>query len=177
MPNINGVPSGFLQQGGSFGASTVNAVGGAASDVFAGFGDEAKASGYPAEQQEYGEAATLAQQNEQFTADSTAIKEAQLNRESTMAMGRTEADVAGAGFANSGSALDLLRSNAQQGSLTQAVASQQGLITEAGYQEQQESYEQMANAAGQAAGAAKTAATGAFIGAGISAVAAVASLA
>ena len=174
MPNI---PSGFAQQGGSFGASTVNAVGNSVSDLFAGFGDEAKASGYAAEQQEYNEAGAFAGQEAKYSQDSTAIQMAQKNREATMAMGRTASEVAGAGFANSGSALDILRSNAQQGALAQAVTSEQGQIQTQGYTEQQQSYEQMANAAGQAAGAAKTAATGAFIGAGISAVASVASLA
>jgi hypothetical protein len=48
-----------------------------------------------------------------------------------MTLGGQEADVAGAGFSEGGSALDLLRSSASQGALTHAVLGQQGLITEA----------------------------------------------
>ncbi len=81
----------------------------------------------------------------------------------------------GAGFAASGSGLDILRSGAQQGAIMLATTSQQGLITEAGYTEQQQSYNIMATAAGEAAAAEKTAATGAYIGAAISAVAGIVS--
>jgi hypothetical protein len=94
-----------------------------------------------------------------------------------MSLGTTKAAVAGAGFSNSGSALDLLRSSAEQGATTKAVLGQQGLITEAGYNEQQQSYTLMANAAGVAEKADKEAETGSFISAGIQAVAGLASLA
>ena len=138
------------------------------SDLFAGFGDEAKASMDLAEQQEYELAGKLATQNEQFTQMSTAIQEAQQQREITQAMGKTTAQVAGAGFAESGSALDILRSNAQQGAQAQAVLSEQGLINEASYKEQAQSFNLMAQAAGEAASMEKTAAFGAFISAPLS---------
>jgi hypothetical protein len=66
--------------------------------------------------------------------------------------------VAGAGFAESGSALDLLCSSVQQGALTHAVLGQQGLITEAGYTERAQSYKTMADAATAAGNAANDAA-------------------
>ncbi len=47
--------------------------------------------------------------------------------------------MAGAGLGESGSALDILRDSASQGALTKATLGQQGLINEAGYQEQQQS--------------------------------------
>jgi hypothetical protein len=87
---------------------------------------------------------------------STAIKESQADRNLYQALGTTRADFAvglfarpmncriwrcsGAGFAESGSALDLLRESASQGAMTKAVLGEQGLITEAGYQEQAQSY-------------------------------------
>lgn len=156
--------------------NTFTDFGAATSDIFAASADQSKASGDYAEQTEYTEAAGLANQNEQFTAMSTGIKEAQQNREITQQIGKTQADVAGAGFAQSGSALDILRNSAEQGSLAKAVTSEQGQITEAGYAEQAESYTQMASAAGEAASAAKEAATGADISAGISAIAGIATL-
>jgi hypothetical protein len=91
-----------------------------------------------------------------------------------MSLGRTQAAVAGAGLAESGSALDILRESASEGATTKAVIGQQGLITEAGYQEQ--AYTNMANAAGVAINADKLAATGSFIAGGINAIAAVATL-
>jgi hypothetical protein len=91
-------------------------------------------------------------------------------------LGQTTADVAGAGFATAGSAIDLLRESAAQGAITKQVTQVQGNIQEAGYKEQAQSYENMAAAAGVAAGAEKNAATGDFMGAGIQAAAAIARL-
>jgi hypothetical protein len=158
--------------GGSIGGGTVGgAFGGASagvSDLFAAEGDKARAAGDLAEQQRYDLAAAYSGQEELFTAQSTAIKEAQQSREVTMGMGQTVSEVAGAGFKQSGSVLDILRSNAQQGALQSAVIGQQGLITEAGYNEQAASYESMAAAAGVAAAAANKAAEGSDIAAGLS---------
>lgn len=110
-----------------------------------------KAQGDLSEASNYDLARDLSRQNEQFTQASTAIKEGQIDRQTSMAIGGQQADVAGAGFASSGSAIDLLRESAQQGALTKQVAGQQGLITEAGYEEQAQSYQTMANAGRYAA--------------------------
>lgn len=142
-------------------------IGAGVSDLFQASADKSKAQYDLMEGQEYTEAAQLAQQNSQFTQMSTAIKEAGENREITQALGKTQADVAGAGFAESGSALDILRSGAQQGAIVRAATNEQGLITEAGYNEQASSYTLMATAADQAAAAEETAAKGANIGAWI----------
>ena len=174
----------------AFGATTISDFGGGVSDLFAASADQTKADalrlkaqGDVLEGQNYGLASDLATQNEQFTAQSTAIKQAQLDRSITQTIGGQQADVAGAGFAASGSALDLMRDSASQGALTKAVAGQQGLITEAGYQEQATCYTNMQAAAGLAAqedtlaaGAADKAAEGADITGGLKIVAGVASL-
>jgi hypothetical protein len=157
--------------GGGVSNQTFSDFGAATSDIFAGFAAGDKIKGDELEQQNYTQAAAFATQNEQFTAMSTGIKEAQQNREITQSIGRTQAQVAGAGFAESGSALDILRSSAQQGSIAKAVTSEQGQIAEAGYAEQAQSYTNMATAAGDAASAEKTAQTGDFVAGGISAVA------
>jgi hypothetical protein len=160
----------------AFGASTISGFGGAASDLFSGFGDKAKAQGDFAEAKNYGLASDLATQNEKFTETSTAIKQAQIDRENTKMIGGQEADVAGAGFAESGSALDLLRESASQGALTHAVAAQQGLITEAGYTEQAQSYQTMRQAAIDAGNAANQAGDFATVSGIIKGVAGIASL-
>jgi hypothetical protein len=91
------------------GNATFSDIGTAVADIFAAKGDELKAQGAAFEQQSYQQAAVLAQQNEQFTAMSTVIKQSEADRNLYQALGTTRADVAGAGFAQSGSALDILR--------------------------------------------------------------------
>jgi hypothetical protein len=165
----------FGQQLGLSGSTFTNA-GGAVADLFAAVGDKAKAKYDFAEASNYGLASDLATQNEKFTETSTAIKEAQQSRESSMLLGGQQADVANAGFSESGSSLDLLRDSAAQGALTHAVLGQQGLITEAGYQEQAASYKTMQGAANDAGNAANQASTFADVTGVIKGVAAVASL-
>jgi hypothetical protein len=154
--------------GNPYGPQNVEAVAGGVSDIFAGFGDIDKMKADELEQGQYDQAAQFAGQEAQFSQASTAIQVAQKNRETTMAMGRTASEVAGAGFAASGSALDIMRSNAQQGALATAVTSENGQIQTQGFQEQQQSYETMATIAGNAAKSANLASIGSFAAAGLS---------
>src|SRR6266446_7487882 len=139
----------------AFGQSTSSDFAGAASDLFSsGIGADSlriKAQGDLAEARSYDMAAALALLNKQYTVTETAVKESQNEREVYQTISQQEAGVAGGGLAESGSALDLLRSSASQGALSHAIIGQQGLISEAGYQEQHDSYVNMANAARQAA--------------------------
>lgn len=156
--------------------STFSDLGGAVSDLFAAQGYQYKAEGAEFEKENYDLAAGLADQNAQYTQTATAIKLAQQNRAQFGAIGQTKADVAGAGFSESGSALDILRDSASQGAMQHAALNEQGLITQAGYEEQAKSYENMSAAAQVAIDAANEASTGADITAGIKGIAAVATL-
>lgn len=160
----------------AIGSATFTDLSGAASDLFSIDAHHAKAQGDLLEAQNYDLASALATQNEKFTETSTAIKQAQIDRENYKMIGGQEADVAGAGFAESGSALDLLRDSASQGALTKAVGEQQGLITEAGYTEQAQSYQTMSQAAHVAADAENQAADIAPFTAALKGAAAVATL-
>ncbi len=160
----------------AIGSATFSNFGGAVQDLFAAQGYKYKAKGAEFEKQNYLLAGDLATQNAQFTETSTAIKQMQTERQNQLVLGGQQADVAHAGFEESGTALDLLRDSAQQGALTKQVAAQQGLITEAGYKEQAESYKNMASAAQVAIDAAHTAETGSYITAGFKGAAAVASI-
>ncbi len=165
-------------------SSTFSDLGGAVSDLFAGFGAQdkgalqaqgmritaqgtritaqgtrisaeslrTKAQGDLAEASNYDLAAGLAQANEAFTAQSTRIQDAQAARQEALMGGRQTAGVAGAGFATSGSALDIMRDSASQAALQRGVLEQQGVIAEAGYEEQAKSFTTMA-AAGRATAA------------------------
>lgn len=157
-------------------ATTFSDIGGGISDLFAGFGAKAKAQGDLVEAQNYGLAETYANQEAAYTATSTAIQQTQADRQIYQGMSTARADVAGGGFAASGSGLDLLASSAQQGALQKAVLGQQGLITEAGYQEQAQSYGNMEAAANMAASAEKTAGIGDWITGGVKVAAGIATL-
>ena len=146
-------------------AASIGNISAGIGDLYSAKADKAKAQYDLTEGKEYDLASQLALQNEQFTQMSTAIKDAQTSREIAKSEGATTAAVAGGGFATSGSALDILRDSAQQGAITRAVGQEQGLVTEAGYAEQAQSYSLMAGAANQAAAAEKEAAQGAKIGA------------
>lgn len=160
----------------AFGASTFTDLSGAVGDLFAAEGHKAKGEGDRIEAQNYDLASSLALQNEKFTETSTAIKQSQLDRSIYQTIGGQQADMAGGGFAASGSALDLMRDSASQGALTKAVAGQQGLITEAGYTEQAQSYTNMASAARLAANAEDNAAVGSEITGAIKGAASIATL-
>jgi hypothetical protein len=187
-------------------------IGGAVSDIFGGqatalsaqmrgtglniqaAGIRIKAQGDLAEASNYDLASALARQNEAYTVQSQAIQQMQLDRQIAQTIGSQQAEVAGSGLAASGSALDLLRDSAAQGSLAKSVLAQQGIITEAGYEEQAKSYDTMSSAtktaasgemgiaaqtdqlAAQTVAAGKQAETGSFITAALKGVAAVATL-
>jgi hypothetical protein len=146
-----------------FGPATFQDISGGVSDLFAASADRARARGIRIEGEQYVQAAALADLNATFTKESTDIKEYQTQRSIFQTLGSQAADVASSGFAKSGSALDLERDSATQGAMTAAVLGQQGLITEAGYEEQAASYRLMADAANNAATAADHAAHGAEI--------------
>jgi hypothetical protein len=146
----------------AIGPTTFNLAGTAVSDLFKGFGAEAEAGLYR-------ESAAFARENVQFTKESTALKEFQQQRQAYQAIGAEKADIAGAGFAESGTSLDLLRESTQQAALAKETIALQGQITEAGYQQQAASYDALAKAQDLAA-------TGAFIGAAVSGLSAIASV-
>ena len=135
----------------AFGNATFTDVSGAVSDLFQGQATASqlrlKAAGDISEAQNFDLASGLAKQNEQFTEQSTAIKEVQQQRQNYLQIGTQTADIAGSGMQLSGSGLDILRSSAQQGALTKQVIGAQGLITEAGYNEQAAAYTNMSKAA------------------------------
>lgn len=168
----------------AFGNATFADFGGAAQDILGGFStntqDQIKAQGLAAEGQEYDLASKLARQNEEFEKTSVGLQTAQQQRALFLGIGSQQAQVAGAGFQASGSALDLLASSAQQGALQKATLEQQGLIKEAGYEEQAQSYDIMSTTAKQAsqeeAEAGKNAELFGFITGGIKAVAGMATL-
>lgn len=146
----------------AFGTGTISSFGGAVQDLFSADAHRSKAKGLRIEADSYDRSSAFAMQSARFTETSTEIKQAQLDRDIYKTLGGQAADVAGAGFAASGTALDLLRDSASQGALTKAVGSLQGLITEEGYEVQAKNYTAMGAAARLAADAEDNAADGAM---------------
>lgn len=134
-------------------------IGGAVQDLFA-------AEGAGREQSSYQRAAALANQNAQLEAQSTRIRETQLQRDIYKSVSGTRAQISGAGFLAGGSGGDVLRESIQQGELSKGILAEQGLIKVNAFQEQSEALGSLARAAGQArsgniaAGAAQAASGG-----------------
>jgi hypothetical protein len=121
-------------------ATALSDFGGAVSDLFGAKGATASAGSFS-------QAATIAEQNAALTAQATRIRETQESRQIFRTIGAQKASVGGAGFAESGSALDLLRSSVSEGALTKAITAEQGAITENSYAEQAGQFRGMASAA------------------------------
>jgi hypothetical protein len=99
-------------------------------------GTQLSQQGYNAEADAYGTATALGNQNAALAAMAGGITELQTQRKVTQAIGGQRADIAGAGFKESGGALDLLRSSYQQGYLGDQLIRTQTAMTQGGYLEE-----------------------------------------
>ena len=118
-------------------------LGSSVGSIFAGAGSVASAKAFK-------QASHYAGLMSAITEKGTATEEAQAKLEAQKVIGGQKADVAGAGFSASGSALDLLRSSESQASLRETLLGEQGLITSLGYKAQESVY------AGEATSAKRT---------------------
>lgn len=114
--------------------------GSAVSDLFGSQAAGASAGSYL-------QAAAIADQNAKIATASTNTQEMQETRQLYKTLGTQEAQVGGANFAESGTALDLLRDSASQGATAKALTAEQGAITINSYEEQAGIFSGMANAA------------------------------
>lgn len=115
-------------------------IGSGISGLAGGIGSLFEASGYA-------QAASIAKQNAAITKLSTDIQQTQTARQAFQVMGSQQANVASAGFSEGGSALDLLKSSAQQASLQKGLVAYQGLINQNAWLEKAAADQGMANAA------------------------------
>lgn len=131
----------------------------AAQGNVAGFGQQA--TGLDAEAAGFDKAASLEDQNSKYALVSGNIQDIAATRKIYQSMSGSSSDIAGAGFAESGSGLDILRSSAEQGALTHAMIGVQTDITENTYQAQAGAYRSEAEQARSAAAAARARASSA----------------
>lgn len=155
-------------------SSNIGQLGGAVSEIFGGASSIISAGGYKAAQRAYEKSAEIyADQgklydqmgvqsgaNAKIADAGSRIKQMQTEREVLTTLSGQKADIAGTGLASSGSALDIIRSSAQQGALDVALGRISGELEQAGYREEQLSYQAMGKAS-QAAAAAATGQAGA----------------
>lgn len=139
-------------------ADVFSSAGGAVSDLFGAFGSFAEAGAYKTAQK-------ISLQNANLAAQSTRVKQLQASRQTLRVLGGQQADIAGAGLAASGSALDVMHSSIQEAALTKQLVSAQGQIDVNTYNQQAAAY------AGQAT-AAKASGIGSLIGGALKAGAA-----
>lgn len=139
-------------------------IGGAVSSVFGGIGTLQGAKAYTVASDYAKKASQYATENAGIAEASGRVQQLQANRQLLQVIGGQQADVASAGFAKSGSALDLLASSQSQGALTKALLGEQTAINVRGYQEEaQGKLAESAQYAAQAS-AAKTSGIGGIIG-------------
>jgi len=136
---------------------------GAAGDLIGGvtdfFSGSAEAAGAKSAAGYYTQAAQITQQ-------ATALKAIQQQRQFYQVQGAAQAQIGASGLASSGSAADILRANAQQGSMAKAMVEQQGRI-------QEQAYLGQAGEAQQEAAASKSKGKGGLLGGVVSAAGAV----
>lgn len=151
-------------------------IGGAVEGYFAWQGYGSMARGYGASADLFGRAAKLADENADITREATEIQLLQSERQIYKTISGQKADVAGAGFTASGTALDLLRDSTAQGELTMNLVARQGEINANAYELQAISFRAQQEMALAQEDAAESAGTGALIGGGIKALAGFAGL-
>jgi hypothetical protein len=148
-------------------AAGIGDIGGAVTDIFGAYGDMISAGAYEEAAALEKQAAALSAQDINLVAASTATQVAQTQRQINLALGGQEGAVAGAGFAESGTALWLQADSMRQGALAKSLIKTQGAITQQGYQIQELSEQSMAIQDTALAQQAKAGATGDIIGAGL----------
>lgn len=128
-------------------------ISGGFSFIGSGIGDLFAAGGYSMQAESYDVAARMYETSGKIAQASGNIQQAAATRDIYKVIGGQRADVAGAGFAQSGSAEWLLADSARQGAITQSLIENQTAIDVYGYKTQAFSAHAQAAQARQAASA------------------------
>lgn len=134
----------------------LGAAGAIAGGIGGYFADEASAEGYKQESQAYTQAAGYAQSNVDLAEEAKTIKMYQTQRQIDSTIGAQRVAVGASGFAESGSALDILRSSMSEGALAEGLVGVQGEINAEGYRAQKAQDLGLAKQSAAAADAAST---------------------
>lgn len=126
------------------------------SDAYQSAASELSAAGNTAEADIYGQASSIAGQNALLALDAGQIKEAQTQLAVNRAIGSQRAAVASNGFAEAGSAVDVMRASLQQGSLDEQLDVENASLQAGAFEEQKQASAAEQTAASTAASMAKT---------------------
>ncbi len=118
-----------------------------------------QSAGYQQEVNAYNIVGGIGEENAKVAGIAGDIKALQENRQLRQTIGAQRADIASAGFANSGSSLDLMRSSVQQGALARQLIRIQTAQTQGGYLEEAAASQAEAAGATMASTAAQALAT------------------
>jgi hypothetical protein len=120
---------------------------GAFNTLSSGIGSLFSSAGSAAEASAYKQAAAYSQQNAEIAKQAEQIQVTQAQRAIYQTIGGQQAQYGAAGLAESGSAMDILKSSQQQGNLQMQMLHAQGQINQNAYMEQAAANTGMANAA------------------------------
>lgn len=146
-------------------AASLFGAAGAAGASIAGY--YAQAGAYDTQATSYDLASDTAKSNARLSKVAAEIQQTQTERQIYQVVGGAKADIAGAGLAEKGSALDVIRSSQEQGALQLHLMQTQGTIQQAAFAQQASAY----SAEGEGARASAASARGAAAGAAASSTA------
>lgn len=138
-------------------------LGGGVDTLFGGLGGLDTAKGYKAQAKGYERAAEISGINKGIAEQAAGIEMVQAEREIYRTLGSQRAAVGASGLAASGSALDVMRDSARQGSLTKQLLGAQSDIEQLAYDQEASSYLAQAEAAKAQAKASKKGGIGGII--------------
>lgn len=157
--------------------SGIGDLSGAVSSIFSGFGSQIAAGASRRSAQQYRDNAQNIETDKGLVEMGNRVKEFQANRTLENAVGSTQAAVAGNGFSNSGSGLDILRESATQGAITVNTTGVQDQMQLNDMERKAQAYLTEAQNAEDTAKAQDLAADGSFLGGALKGIGAVANLA
>lgn len=129
-------PGGGGQAAPSAASGIPGGAGAAITDIFGAGADLIQAYGSFQAANLYGESENLDIENAGLALQAAKVQNAQTGRQLTLTQGAATSAITGNGFNLGGSGLDILRANAQQGALAQAITSEQGISNFQNYEEQ-----------------------------------------
>lgn len=142
-------------------------LGNAAGSLFGALAQGDVAKGYKSQQAGYNRAAEISLINKEIAGQAAEIEMGQAERDIYRNLGAQVATTGASGIALEGSALDVLRDSAREGSITKQLLGRKSAIEQLAYDQEAQSYAMQAQAAGQSAKSAKKSKTAGLISTGI----------
>lgn len=142
-------------------------IGGAVDDLTGAIGSFSAAKGYKAQAKGYDAAAEISRVNKEIASEAAGIQAFSADRDIYKTLGAQRAAIGANGLSASGSALDVLRDSATQGSLTKQLLGRQSAIESLSYDQEAASFEMQAAAARNAASSSKKSGIGGLVKTGL----------